>query len=165
MPVTTEEKPVKASILMNKLWVVILLVFVASSCNDDTPTNGNIFIPNVPVSITVNMELPSHFHLQNLGGFSLLEGGNRGIFLVHNFDDEFYAIERTCTFDPEIECGFIQVDSSNIQLRCGVYESDTFRQCCQSLYSFDGFVLQGPSRFPLRQYQVFRNGNLLTIRN
>lgn len=152
---------------MHKSWLVLLvsIVFLGSSCKDDTQTNGQVFIPDVPVSVTVNMDLPLHFHLQNLGGYSLLEGGNRGIFLVHNFDDEFYAIERTCTFDPDTDCGFIQVDSSNIQLRCGTYQNDTFSQCCQSLYSFDGFVLQGPTRFSLKRYNVFRNGNLLTVRN
>jgi hypothetical protein len=161
----TEEKQVKVFTTMRKLVIILLMGLFVSGCNDDTPNNGQIFIPNVPVSITVNMDLPSHFHLQNLGGFSLLEGGHRGIFLVHNFDDEFYAIERTCTFDPDLDCGHIQVDTSNIQLRCGIYENDTFKQCCQSLYGFDGFVLQGPSRFPLKRYNVFRNGSLITVRN
>ena len=160
-----EEKQVKVFTTMRKLAIILLMGIFVSGCDDDTPTNGQVFIPNVPVSITVNMDLPSHFHLQNLGGFSLLEGGHRGIFLVHNFDDEFYAIERTCTFDPDLDCGHIQVDTTNIQLRCGVYENDTFKQCCQSLYGFDGFVLQGPSRFPLKRYNVFRNGSLLTVRN
>ncbi len=165
MQVTTVEKQVKVFTPMRKLAVILFFAFVASGCDDNTPPNGQVFIPDVPVSITVNMDLPLHFHLQNLGGFSLLEGGHRGIFLVHNFDDEFYALERTCTFHPDVDCSFVQVDSANIQLRCGVYENDTFNQCCQSLYSFDGFVLQGPSRFPLKRYNVLRNGSLITIRN
>lgn len=150
---------------MHRLGVILFLAFIASSCGDNTPTNGQVFIPDVPVSITVNMELPSHYHLQNLGGYSLLDGGHRGIFLVHNFDDEYYALERTCTFNPDNTCAHIQIDTSNIQLRCGTYAQDTFAQCCQSLYSFDGFVLQGPSQFALKRYNVFKNGSLLTIRN
>lgn len=150
---------------MNKFIAIVTLFLLVSSCDDNTTNNGQVLIPNVPVSVTVNMALPSHFHLQNLGGYSLLEGGNRGIFLVHNFDDEFYAIERTCTFNPDLDCAHIQIDTSNIQLRCGVYENDTFSSCCQSSYSFDGLVLQGPSRFGLRRYNVFRNGDLLTVRN
>ncbi len=161
----TVEKQVKDSTIMRKLAFIFIAAFFVSSCNDNTGQNGLVFIPDVPVSITVNMDLPLHFHLQNLGGFTLLEGGHRGIFLVHNFDDEFYAIERTCTFNSDLQCAHIQVDSSNIQLRCGVYQADTFAQCCQSLYSFDGFVLQGPSQFGLKRYQVFRNGSLLTVRN
>ena len=165
MQVTTVVNQGKDFIHMHKLWPILMLVVVASSCNDNTPTNGQVFIPNVPVSITVNMDLPLHFHLQNLGGYTLLQGGHRGVFLVHNFDDEYYALERTCTFNPDLDCAHIQIDTSNIQLRCGIYDNDTFAQCCQSLYSFDGFVLQGPSRFALKRYSVFRNGNLLTVRN
>lgn len=160
-----EENRVKVFIAMRNVIVILFFALVASSCNDNTPTNGQVFIPDVPVSITVNMELPSHYHLQNLGGYSLLDGGHRGIFLVHNFDDEYYALERTCTFNPDATCAHIQIDTANIQLRCGQYENDTFSECCQSLYSFDGFVLQGPSRFALKRYSVFRNGSLLTIRN
>ena len=157
---------VKDFIPMHKFGIVLFVFgFFASSCGDNTPTNGQVFIPDVPVSITVNMELPSHYHLQNLGGYSLLEGGHRGIFLVHNFDDEYYALERTCTFNPDASCAHIQIDTSNIQLRCGVYDNDTFAECCQSLYSFDGFVLQGPSQFTLKRYNVFKNGSLLTVRN
>ncbi|MFT5724053.1 MAG: hypothetical protein ACI9JN_001170 [Bacteroidia bacterium] len=165
MPATMVENLVKGFIAMHKLLFIICIVVVSASCNDNTPNGGQVFIPDVPVSITVNMDLPLHYHLQNLGGYTLLQGGNRGIFLVHNFDDEFYAIERTCTFQPDLSCSQIQIDTSNIQLRCGTYDNDTFAQCCQSLYSFDGFVLQGPSQFSLKRYNVFRNGSLLTVRN
>lgn len=167
MPAITVGKPEKDFMIMRKLTFILLAFLVVSSCNNDNNNagNGQVLIPDVPVSITVNIDLPSHYHLQNLGGFSLLEGGNRGIFLVHNYDDEFYAIERTCTFNPDLDCAHIQVDTTNIQLRCGIYENDTFSQCCQSRYSFDGFVFQGPSRFPLKRYSVIRNGSLITIRN
>jgi len=165
MQATMVESQAKDFTHMHKVYILSILCLFASACNDNTPTNGQVFIPDVPVSITVNMDLPLHYHLQNLGGYSLLEGGNRGVFLVHNFDDEYYALERTCTFDPDLDCSHIQIDTANIQLRCGTYDNDTFAQCCQSLYSFDGFVLQGPSRFALKRYQVFRNGNLLTVRN
>lgn len=165
MPVIMGVSRVKDFTHMRRIIPILFLAFVASSCGDNTPNNGQVFIPDVPVSITVNMELPSHYHLQNLGGYTLLEGGHRGIFLVHNFDDEYYALERTCTFNPDFACAQVQIDSSNIQLKCGTYQNDTFAECCQSLYSFDGFVLQGPSQFALKRYNVFKNGSLLTVRN
>jgi hypothetical protein len=165
MQAITVVKLVEDFIHMNKLIPLLVLVILSSSCDDNTPNNGQVIIPDVPVSITVNMDLPLHYHLQNLGGYTLLDGGNRGIFLVHNFDDEYYAIERTCTLNPDLDCSIIQIDTSNIQLRCGTYDNDTFTHCCQSLYSFDGFVLQGPSQFALKRYNVFKNGSLLTVRN
>ena len=150
---------------MRKLNLILALFLAMHSCDTTPPNGGPVFIPDVPVSITVNMELPLHFHLQNLGGYSLLDGGHRGIFLVHNFDDEFYALERTCTFQPDDSCAVIQIDTTNIQLRCGTYGPSGYETCCESLYSFDGMPLQGPSQFALKRYRVFQNGSLLTIRN
>ena len=89
-----DESLVKDFTPMRRISIILCIAFIASSCGDNTPTNGQVFIPDVPVSITVNMELPSHYHLQNLGGYSLLDGGHRGIFLVHNFDDEYYALGK-----------------------------------------------------------------------
>lgn len=158
------EKRVKGSILMSKVWFVILALVFISSCDDNTPANQQVFIPDVPVNLTINTDLPLHFHLQTPGNYSLLEGGHRGIILVHNFDNRFYALERTCTNNPDLSCSFIQIDSTNILLRCGTY-SNQFDTCCTSQFSFDGNVLQGPAIFPLRQYAVSRAGNVLTIRN
>ncbi|MCB9262252.1 MAG: hypothetical protein H6607_07755 [Flavobacteriales bacterium] len=150
---------------MRKL-IVLLSIFMAfGGCNDGDPNGKKVYIPDVPVNITLNLDLPSNMHLNNLGGFSLLTGGHRGIFLVHHFDDAFYAVERTCTYIPDSACAVIQVDTSNIQLRCGTYNTQGYDQCCQSLFSYDGSLLQGPAQYSLKRYNVSRNGNLLSIYN
>lgn len=152
---------------MNKLLFVSVLFGLmawSSSCDDNSP-NGQVFIPDVPVNITINTDLPLHFHLKNPGQYSYLDGGNRGVLLIHNFDDQFYALERTCTFESDLSCAVIHVDSTNFQLRCGQYTDGKWASCCASKYAFDGNVLEAPARFPLRQYAVLVNGSLITIRN
>jgi Rieske Fe-S protein len=148
---------------MNKV-IVLLLMFLAVACKDNTPQQ-NVFIPNVPVNVTVNTDLPLHFHLKTMGTHSYLNGGNRGIILIHNFDDLFYAVERTCTFQSDLACSKIFVDSSNFQLRCGGYESGTWESCCNSKFAFDGNVLEGPAQFPLKLYRILENGSLITVSN
>ncbi len=152
---------------MNKLlgaFLMFLMVVTFSSCNDDQNQNRP-FIPSVPVNITVNTDLPLHFHLKNLGSFAYFEGGNRGVFLVHNFDDQFYALERTCAFEPDRACSRVEVDSLNFQLRCGELVDGVWEECCASKYSFDGNLQEGPAQFPLRRYAVQFNGSLITVRN
>ncbi|MBI1307842.1 MAG: hypothetical protein GC181_14660 [Bacteroidetes bacterium] len=144
---------------------LLLLIFGLPACKDNTKQNNYPFIPNVPVSITINLELPNYYQLQTPGAYTLLDGGHRGIFLVHNFDDQFYAVERTCTYQPDDSCSVIQVDTTKIQLRCGLYSKSGFEECCGSQYSFDGNVIQGPSTYALKLYSVSRNGSLLTVRN
>ena len=147
-----------------KYILLFIVPFLLSACKDEG-NNGYSYIPDVPVNITVNTDLPLYFHLQTPGAYSLLNGGYRGIFLVHHFDDKFYAIERTCSYQTDLNCAVIQVDTSIIQLRCGTYADTGFVSCCNSQFSFEGFVIQGPATFPLKQYPVYQNGNLLTIRN
>ncbi|MCB0734488.1 MAG: hypothetical protein H6608_07055 [Flavobacteriales bacterium] len=150
---------------MRFLSLIVFTGLVASSCNDNSTTTNRPFIPNVPVNITINTDLPSYYHLQTPGNYALVNGGSRGIFLVHNFDDVFYAVERTCTYHPDDSCAFVQIDSGNIQLKCGTFVDGKYEACCASKYAFEGTVLQGPSVWALKQYNVFENGNLITIRN
>lgn len=167
MPGTTEESRAKDFMITVKRAIFIFslgFMFLHSSCGDDNQ-NQQSFIPDVPVNITINTDLPSYYHLKNLGSYEYLDGGHRGVLLIHNFDDLFYAIERTCSFESDQECAYIFVDSMNIQLRCGEYVDTGFVQCCASKFSFDGNVLEPPAQLPLRLYRVVKNGGLITIAN
>jgi len=151
----------------NGLTFILLLLtgmLTPSACSDDNAQNQS-FIPNVPVNITINTDLPLHFHLKNLGAYTYLEGGSKGVFLVHNFDDQFYALERTCSFEPDRACSKLFVDSLNFQMQCGNYEDGKWKECCSSKFSFDGFVQESPAQFPLRTYAVQLNGSIINIRN
>ena len=164
---TTDARQAKDFMTTAKRAIFILslgLLLIHSSCGDDN-TNQQSFIPDVPVSITINTDLPSYYHLKNLGGFEYLDGGYRGVLLIHNFDDLYYAIERTCSFESDKECAHIFVDSMNFQLMCGQYVDTGFVECCASKFTFDGNVLEPPAQLPLKLYRVTPNGGLLTISN
>ena len=152
---------------MNRIILILLILGVVSfdSCKSDDLYSGDCFVPEVSVNYTINMNLPEYFQLQNLGEFLYLEGGNRGVFLVHNFDDVYYAVERTCTYKSDLECAKIFVDSLTLQLRCGAEVDTGFIQCCTSKYQFDSRVTEGPSRCNLKTYRINRNGNILYINN
>ncbi|NNJ56240.1 MAG: hypothetical protein HKP14_08915 [Bacteroidia bacterium] len=144
--------------------IIVFSVYM-SSCKSEDPYSTNCFVPDVAVNQTLNLSLPEYFRLQSLGEYIFLTGGNKGIFLVHNYDDAYYAIERTCTYQSDQECSKIWVDSTNLQLRCGT-ESDTgFVECCTSKYLFDSRVIEGPSRCNLKTYRVNASGNTLFINN
>lgn len=148
------------------LSILVFCMLLGASCKDDNPYSGECFIPEVIVNEIINMDLPSYFPLQNLGEHITLEAsGNRGIFLVHFFDDAFYALERTCPYQSDQDCAFVTVDSTNLRLRCGQYADTGFVACCGSEFQWDGFLLQGPARCGLKAYRVNRQGNTLFINN
>lgn len=145
--------------------IITLIAVFSTSCggNDQPPVYNQI--PNLPVSIIINTDLPSYIHLKNVGTYVYEPGGSRGVLVIHNFDDRFYAFERTCTFQPDLQCSHIYVDSIFFNLRCGLFEDTTFVPCCDSKYGFDGIPTQSPATFPLKQYSITQNGSILTVRN
>lgn len=148
--------------------LAISLVFVLARCNKDNGQQQND-VPNVPVNITVNMNLPDYLSLQSQGGWAYLNGGVKGIVLYHHYDDNYYALERNCPYQPFDDCATVTVELNNVFLRCGKYKSDTdttWIPCCNSHYSLEsGFLISGPSRYSLKNYRVSRSGNVLYVTN
>jgi len=147
---------------MKKSYLIVLFLgalFMLWSCNKNNPDE----IPYVNVNTVVDLSVPSSFDLQVPGGWIYIAGGNKGIIVFHNFDGNFLAIERTCPYKPFDACNIITVDSSNIFFRCGQYDTNGWQPCCNSKFTVDGFVSNGPATRPLRLYNVVRNGNRVYI--
>lgn len=122
-------------------------------------------IVDVPVNITINMALPSYDHLLNPASFVYEEGGVKGVVIVHHTDDQYYAFDRSCSYQTSNACSRIEVDSSVLVFRCGESKTGGFVKCCDSRFMMDGQVLNGPATFGLKHYQVIKTGNLLNIKN
>lgn len=141
---------------------VISIPFIGSQCKRNTVTEN---IPTGPVNLTIDLNLPSNVHLNTVGNFSYFDGGVRGVLLIHDYDDNWYAFERTCSFQPLDPCARVWIDSANLQIKCGTYSGNQFTSCCQSSFIFSGFPIKGPAKGRLAQYKVQRNSNLLYIYN
>jgi nitrite reductase/ring-hydroxylating ferredoxin subunit len=148
--------------------LAITLIFVLARCGKSNNGQQND-VPSVPVNITVNMNLPEYLILQSQGGWAYLNGGVKGIVLYHHYDDNFYAMERNCPYQPFDSCAIVTVENNDVFLRCGQYKSDTdttWIPCCNSQYSLEaGFLISGPSQYSLTNYRVGRSGNILVVSN
>lgn len=134
------------------------------SCGDDGNTGS---IPYVNVSVQIDLNDPTYLALNPFGGFEYIENhGNRGLVVFHNYDDTYSAFDRICSFQPSDACSRVELESGGLFYQCGTTDSEgEFEPCCGSKFDLQGFVLDGEATFPLQQYQVYKNGNLLTIRN
>ncbi len=159
-----EKKQERDFTAMNK-YIFIYIFIVFSACGKQSDDNQDP-INDVPVNITINLSLPAYFHLQNVGTHVYESGGVKGVVLVHHTDDNFYAFDRACSFQPSLStCSRIEVDSLYYQFRCGQTTTSGFQKCCDSRFFFDGNVAQSPARYPLKSYRVSRSGNILYITN
>lgn len=115
-------------------------------------------IPNVPVNISINLDLPSYQNLNGPGGYAYVNGGSRGIIVYRNFD-EFVALDRHSTYNSEDECAVVDVDPLNF--------FELVDTCSGSRYSIQsGIVLEGPAQWGLKRYQASWNGaSTVTIWN
>lgn len=144
------------------VWLFAALVTLWG-CDKSSSVTENI--PKGLVNLTIDLNLSSNLHLNNVGTHSYFEGGIKGVLLIHDYDGEWYAFERTCAHEPTKACSQIWVDSINIQLMCGTYSGKTFEPCCSSTYMYSGFPTNGPAAGRLAQYYVSRNGNLIQVHN
>jgi len=152
--------------IMNKrigFGIVIILLLLAQCKKRENPVNSEP-IPIVPVNKTINLAIRGNF-LFVPGTFFYETGGNKGLLVVHDFDDIIRVFDRTCSHQPSNACAMVTVDSSALQMRCGVYEPSGFINCCGSLFNFSGMPTRTPAIFPLLQYRTSRTGDLLSVYN
>lgn len=169
MPDFMEEKLVVDFIPMKikrnniSIWF-LTFSFLIVGCNDSQQVTENI--PRGLINAYIDLNLASYQHLNNVGTHAYIEGGVKGVLIIHDYDDQWYAFERTCAYNPTKNCSQIWVDSINIQLMCGQYSNpSTFNECCESKYTYSGFPIKGPSQGRLAQYYISRTGNVLQVYN
>jgi len=138
------------TILKNKYWLLLVLFTACTPDRSDDP------VPFIPfVDIVINLNLPQYISLRSDGGYSLVDGGVRGIIVYRENSTSYLAYERNCSFRPNEACATVNVHTS------GLYMEDP---CCSSSFNFsDGNPTGGPAWRPLVRYRTQLSGLTLTI--
>lgn len=136
-----------------KFALVLMVLPFFSNCSNNTP---NTVIPNVYVEVLLNINEPSSFDLQPIGGWLYYNGGSNGLIIYRAGSTDFKCFDRHSTYKVDDYCQ-VSVDSSGFKL------VDT---CSGSEFSiFDGSVIKAPANIPLKQYPTSFDGTYITIRN
>lgn len=124
---------------------MLILALLTISCKEEKYP-----IPNVPVNVTINLDLPAYQTLNAPGGYSYVNGGSRGIVVYNNFS-EFVAFDRHSTYNSEDACAVVMVNPDNI--------FELIDTCSGSRFSIqNGQVLAGPAKFGLKKYYTTWDG-------
>jgi len=136
--------------------MLLLAALLFSSCGKNEQQSSDQ-IPVVAVSFSINPNSTEYIHLNVVGGYEYLTGGYRGILVYRKSVDEFVAFERACPYDWQLAAARVVVDSSGVMAYC---------PACKSKYLIlDGTVQNGPTKYPLKQYQANYDGTLLYVYN
>ena len=155
---------------MKNVLVVLIIafgVFVSSSCKKSNTNTTPNPVPYEPISLTMNLNNPLYSPLLNQGGYVYVDNyGYKGLVIVHDYADQYWAMDRSCPYHVTSTCGKVVMQKAGLGIACGSYgANNVFKACCSSTYSLDGNILTGPTTFPLRRYSVAINGEILTVTN
>jgi len=143
-----------------KRWVYIgvFVTGMLTGCTKGTNPDMSSNVPNVAVSLSININNVPYTSLQNVGGQAYASGGNRGIILVRASSTSIVAFDRTCTYNIGDANGIVQGQTNNtaICLECG-----------SQYHLTDGSVASGPTTIGLKQYNTsFSTAtNIVTVKN
>jgi nitrite reductase/ring-hydroxylating ferredoxin subunit len=135
------------------------------SCKKKTVYNP---IPSVPVYLQFNIDNPAYYKLENQGGWMYMDGGVRGLVVIHNYDDMIYAMDRACPYNYQDSCAQINMENGSLFMKCGkydTYDKNKWIPCCNSEFNLTGGIVSGPAQYPMRAYKVQMSGSLVTISN
>ena len=137
--------------MKKSVWIFILFsAFI--SCSDNGPVNTNPFIPNYTFTVDINMNLPSYSKLLYPSNAVYFAGkGVKGL-IIFNTGSGYNAFDAACPNQTPSTCSPMTID--------GI---DAVCSCDNKTYSL--FSGQGSLQYPMKQYRVEVNGNVLRIYN
>lgn len=137
--------------MKKSVWIFILFsAFI--SCSDNGPVNTNPFIPNYTFTVDINMNLPSYSKLLYPSNAVYYAGkGVKGL-IIFNTGSGYNAFDAACPNQTPSTCSPMTID--------GI---DAVCSCDNKTYSL--FSGQGSLQYPMKQYRVEVNGNILRIYN
>jgi hypothetical protein len=117
--------------LFSLLTIAAIGLLSLIACDDTNRTTEQI--PTGPVNINIDLNLPAYMHLANPGTHhAYFDGGVKGVLVIHDYDDTWFAFERGCAFEPLVclrqGLGRFHFD---IQLQCGTPTSTGFQTLLQ----------------------------------
>lgn len=146
---------------MKKYFLLLIAFPMLFGCSTNSTNNNNPYLPNYTVNLDVNMSLPQYSDLKFVSNGVYISGqGVRGVF-VFNTGSGYVAFDAACPNQALSSCStmtFKKIDDQRID------RTNVVCACDNAQYSlFSGQSAGKP--YPLKQYRVEVNGNLLRVYN
>jgi len=138
---------------MKTLFLLTFLITVISCGTSDDDQNP--VLPNIPVNVTLNLDLPLYQNLQFDSSSAFVENhGIKGIIVFRISENNILAWEAACPHIAPSECSTMNL--VGVEITC---------PCDDSKFSIlNGGPLSG-TQFSMKQYRATKNGNTITITN
>ncbi|WP_414000036.1 Rieske (2Fe-2S) protein [Flavobacterium sp. W1B] len=137
---------------MKKFLLIFSLFVIFSGCSDNGFNNKNPYLPNYSFAVDINMNLAAYSKLKFVSNAVYYSGvGVKGIY-IFNTGSGYNAFDAACPNQALSNCSTMTLKGINVVCPCDNEE-----------YSL--FTGQGKLQYPLKQYRVDVNGDMLRIYN
>lgn len=147
-------------------FIFSIMLFLPQSCKNEM----NDVVPDVYVDFECNIYTDITFwDLQNYSSFVYVNyltnnwgrysaGYDSSGIIVYRSVDDFYAYDRTCPYDYEINHKTERINADFTQAIC---------PACSTVYSLaaGGQPVSGPGRYPLKNYRASFDGRVVRVWN
>lgn len=138
---------------MKKIIATILFFAIISSCDSGSVNYNNPYLPNYPVDLPINLNLPQYSNLQFAGNYIIdFSQGVSGI-VVFNTGTGYTAFDIACPNQDLSSCTPMTISAPN-----------AICSCDDASYSLFTGIAPGKD-YPMKPYRVQINGNNLYISN
>ena len=138
---------------MKKYAALFLTIPLLFSCSDSGIRSNNPYLPNYSVLIDLNLNLPQYSNLKFTSNAVFITGkGIRGV-VVFNSGSGYNAFDAACPNQTLAACSTMTLKGINLLCSCDNEEYNLF---------------SGQStgkQYPLKQYRVQVNGDVLRVYN
>ena len=129
---------------------MVLLFVISVGCRDKDKG-----VRERDVNINININSAEYNRLNVVGGYEYITGGIDGIVVYRKSYDEFVAYERHCPYNSS-NCRRIEVLAAPLVIDSG---------CGSRFLLNDGSLVNGPSKYGMKQYRTYYDGTYLHIYN
>ena len=137
---------------MKKQLLLLVLFSFILGCSDNGFNNKNPYLPNYTFTVDINMNLPAYSNLKYVSNAVYYSGaGVKGIY-IFNTGSGYNAFDAACPNQTLSDCSTMTLKGINVICPCDNQE-----------YSL--FTGQGKLQYPLKQYRVDVNGDMLRVYN
>jgi Rieske Fe-S protein len=145
-------------IKLNVILILSAISLLLNGCSKGINPEASTPIPNVSVSLNININSAPYTTLKTVGGVAYASGGYRGLLLYRLTSSTIMAYDRTCSYNLSDANGIVnsQTNGTAICLEC------------ESTYNlYNGNVNTGPSTIGLKSYKTTFSSNTgsLTVTN
>jgi nitrite reductase/ring-hydroxylating ferredoxin subunit len=138
---------------------MLLVWFFSSQCARE-PVHRNPYLSDIAFRYEINLNLPQYDALRYAGGSMLIpQVGLKGLIVFNLNGQQFLAWEATCANHPPRDCSLLGLTGVLAECSC---EGFQYSLATGQLLDAEN---QTNTPYPLLNYQVQANANLLLISN